>query len=51
MARKEYIQIRLTEKEKEKLDAIAEEEGVSKSEIIRDHIKSLPDPREGKPTP
>jgi predicted DNA-binding protein len=45
MARKETIQIRLSEEEKEKLEAIAQQERTTKSEIIREHIKSLPDPK------
>jgi predicted DNA-binding protein len=45
MARKETIQIRLSEEEKEKLEAIAEQEKTTKSDIIREHIKNLPDPK------
>jgi predicted DNA-binding protein len=45
MARKETIQIRVTEEEKEKLEAIAEQERTTKSEILREHIKNLPDPK------
>jgi predicted DNA-binding protein len=46
MARKELIQIRLSEEEKEKLQAIADQERTSKSEILREQIKKLPDPRD-----
>jgi predicted DNA-binding protein len=45
MARKETIQIRLSEEEKEKLEAIAEQENTTKSDIVRKHIESLPDPK------
>jgi predicted DNA-binding protein len=46
MARKETIQIRLSEEEKEKLEAIAQQERTTKSEILREHIKNLPDPKD-----
>jgi predicted DNA-binding protein len=46
MARKDVIQIRVSEEEKEKLEAIAQKERSTKSEILREHIKNLPDPRE-----
>jgi predicted DNA-binding protein len=46
MPRKEVIQIRVSEEEKEKLEAIAQQERTTKSEILREHINSLPDPKE-----
>jgi predicted DNA-binding protein len=48
MPRKEVIQIRLSEEEKDKLQAIADEEKTTKSDILREHIISLPDPRDKK---
>ena len=48
MNRKEVIQIRVSEDEKEKLEAIAEDQKTTKTEILREHIISLPDPREKK---
>lgn len=42
MARNELLQIRLTVKEKARLQAEAERRGVSMSEVIRDYIKRLP---------
>lgn len=40
------LEIRISWEDKEKLEAIAEEEQKSKSEIVREQIKKLPDPRE-----
>ncbi|HIK08710.1 MAG TPA: ribbon-helix-helix protein, CopG family [Oscillatoriaceae cyanobacterium M33_DOE_052] len=45
MAREELLQIRLTKKEKDRLQAEAESRGVSMSEVIRDYIKRLPAPK------
>ncbi len=42
MARTNKIIVRLTDKEKEKLENYAFALGVSMSEIIQDYIKSLP---------
>jgi predicted DNA-binding protein len=39
------IKIRLTDTQKEKLDAYTEENGITKSDFIRQHIDSLPDPK------
>lgn len=50
MARKDVIQIRVSEDEKDKLEAIAQQERSNKSEILRKHIESLPDPRETEKT-
>lgn len=43
MARTEKVIVRLTKKEKEKLEKYAEYLGVSMSEVIQDYIKSLPE--------
>jgi Ribbon-helix-helix protein, copG family len=42
MARTEKIIVRLTKKEKEKIERYAKYLGVSMSEIIQDYIKALP---------
>jgi predicted DNA-binding protein len=39
------LEIRISTEEKEKLEAYAKETGKDKSKIIREHIESLPDPR------
>jgi len=44
MARNYQINMRLTAKELARLQAFAEAEGISRSEVIRDFIKTLPDP-------
>ena len=46
MARDELLQIRLTRKEKDRLQAEASKRGISMSEVIRDYIKRLPKPKE-----
>ncbi len=43
MTRTEKVIVRLTKKEKEKLEKYAKYLGVSMSEVIQDYIKSLPD--------
>jgi antitoxin component of RelBE/YafQ-DinJ toxin-antitoxin module len=43
MARTEKVIVRLTKKEKEKIEKYAKYMGVSMSEIIQDYIKSLPE--------
>ena len=43
MARSEKVIVRLTAKEKNKLQNQAKKLGVSMSEIIQDYIKSLPE--------
>ncbi|MBD0362313.1 MAG: ribbon-helix-helix protein, CopG family [Coleofasciculus sp. C3-bin4] len=40
------LEIRISWEDKEKLEAIAEQENKSKSEIVREQIKNLPDPRD-----
>jgi predicted transcriptional regulator len=40
-----YIKVRLTEDQKAKLDALAEDLNTDKSKIIRRQIDNLPDPR------
>ncbi len=40
-----YIRVRLTEDQKAKLDALAEDLNTDKSKIIRRQIDNLPDPR------
>ncbi|BAZ21350.1 CopG domain protein DNA-binding domain protein [Kalymmatonema gypsitolerans NIES-4073] len=47
MARTNKIIVRLTDKEKERLENYAVFLGVSMSEVIQDYIKSLPDIRIG----
>ncbi len=42
MTRQIQLNIRLTLDEMEKLSAYADSKGYSKSEVIRDYIKSLP---------
>jgi predicted DNA-binding protein len=42
------LEIRISWEDKDKLEAIAEQENKSKSEIVRSAIKSLPDPRENQ---
>ena len=44
MARTCQIIVRLTEKEKQKLQAYSQDIGVSMSEIVQDWIKALPPP-------
>jgi predicted DNA-binding protein len=43
MTRQTQLNIRLTLEEMEKLEAYAEHKGYTKSEVIRDYIKSLSD--------
>lgn len=45
MSRIERIIIRVTSEEKERLQAEAERRSLSMSEILRDYIKRLPNPR------
>jgi predicted DNA-binding protein len=40
-----YLQVRVTDEQLEKLDAVAEERGTDKSKIIREQIDSLPTPK------
>jgi predicted DNA-binding protein len=40
------LEIRISSDAKEKLQAYAEEKGTTKSEVLREHIDSLPDPRD-----
>jgi predicted DNA-binding protein len=40
------LEIRISWEDKDKLEAIAEQENKSKSEIVREQIKKLPDPRD-----
>ncbi|BAY45730.1 CopG domain protein DNA-binding domain protein [Scytonema sp. HK-05] len=47
MARTNKIIVRLTDKEKERLENYAVTLGVSMSEVIQDYIKSLPDTKIG----
>jgi hypothetical protein len=47
MARTNKIIVRLTDKEKERLENYAVFLGVSMSEVIQDYIKSLPDTKIG----
>jgi antitoxin component of RelBE/YafQ-DinJ toxin-antitoxin module len=42
MARTNKVIVRLTDKEKEKIENYANSLGVSMSEVIQDYIKSLP---------
>ncbi|MBO3460508.1 hypothetical protein G7B40_000740 [Aetokthonos hydrillicola Thurmond2011] len=44
MARELKIVVRVTEREKAKVQAFADKLGVSVSEVVQDWIKSLPDP-------
>ncbi|BAZ25229.1 CopG domain protein DNA-binding domain protein [Kalymmatonema gypsitolerans NIES-4073] len=47
IARTNKIIVRLTDKEKERLENYAATLGVSMSEVIQDYIKSLPDTKIG----
>ena len=47
IARTNKIIVRLTDKEKERLENYAVTLGVSMSEVIQDYIKSLPDTKIG----
>lgn len=47
IARTNKIIVRLTDKEKERLENYAVALGVSMSEVIQDYIKSLPDTKIG----
>jgi predicted RNA-binding protein len=47
IARTNKIIVRLTDKEKERLENYAVDLGVSMSEVIQDYIKSLPDTKIG----
>jgi predicted RNA-binding protein len=47
IARTNKIIVRLTDKEKERLENYAVALGVSMSEVIQDYIKSLPDAKIG----
>jgi predicted DNA-binding protein len=40
------IHLRITQEEKDKLDAYAKEKGRDMSSVIREHIKKLPDVRD-----
>jgi hypothetical protein len=44
MARPYMLRVRLTEQEKERLQAEADRRGVSMSEVIQDYCKRLPRP-------
>ena len=49
MATREHsLRVRLTELEFQRLDAYAKQVGLSKSEVIRDYVKSLKVKPEGK---
>jgi hypothetical protein len=42
MARDKVFRVRLTQRELDKLEANAQEQGISSAELIRDYIKGLP---------
>lgn len=50
MARTKKLQIRLTEHEYKTLEKYAELKGVGMSEVLRDYIKALPQPKMEDPS-
>lgn len=45
MTRDKFLRVRLNQREFEKLKAVAKEQDVPISEVVRDLIKKLPDPK------